>query len=609
MKPGKYIISFFILAIICTSCLNDDFLERTPKDKLTEETLFVENSNFETYVWSLYEVFPAYSGLGNLYGPGFEADDYFKGSKGSEDKWAWQKVKVPTTGGGWDYSFIRKVNIMLDNIDKENKLTPEQKEHWRSVGYFFRAYGHFDLVVKFGDVVWVDHVLAEDSPELYAPRDSREFVMDKIITDLEYAENNIIPEGDNTIDQDVVRALISRIGLFEGTWRKYHGLEGADKYLDECIRVSSLLIEKYPEIHSNYDEVFNSLDLAGVKGILLYRQYVKNVVTHSLSKTHMGSKLDFEMTKDAVDAFLCTDGRPIYMQADFPAREQDPYTEFADRDKRLLYNVLPPYRVATGSEAFEKEWWHTDNPKDRTFFPIMEAISSKGFKLLPITQSGGSVCKFSPHFTLHNGGFGFQATQGGYFPMKYLNHHEPYPVSGCTSDAPIFRIEEVMLNYAEALYEKNGDVDQDVIDKTINILRERGGVALLDKDNVIDDPRRDPDVAPLLWEIRRERRVELMGEGFRFNDIRRWKKGEYVNKEKMGRWYSADQLVADGVIADKKKCKIKFTEGDHGYITYYGDPVAKGLGWQDFYYLYPLPLDDLALNKQLEQNPGWDKQQ
>lgn len=191
--------------------------------------------------------------------------------------------------------------------------------------------------------------------------------------------------------------------------------------------------------------------------------------------------------------------------------------------------------------------------------------------------------------------------------MKYLNHHEPYPITKCTSDAPIFRIEEVMLNYAEAYYEKNGDLTDEVLEKTINVLRKRAGVDPLDKSAVIDDPKRDPDVAPLLWEIRRERRVELMGEGFRFDDIRRWKKGEYVNKQKLGRWYSADQLVADGVISDKSQCKIKFTEGDHGYIVFYGDPVAEGLGWQEHYYLYPLPLDDLALNPELKQNTGWER--
>ena len=552
-------------------------------------------------------MFPAYSGIAKLYGPGFEADDFFKGTNGSEDQWAWQKVKVPASDGGWDFSFIRKVNIMLDNVDRENNLTAEEKEHWRSVGYFFRAYKYYELVTKFGDVTWVEHTLDENSPELYAPRDPRDTVVARMLRNLAYAETHIIEEGDNTIDKDVVQALISRVCLFEGTWRKYHGLKDADKYLDECIRVSSELVARHPAVHPNYDEVFNSLDLAGVGGVLLYRQYVKNVVEQNVTKSHMGSALAFEMTKDAVDAYLCKDGRPFYMQDDFPAKEQDPYTEFEDRDNRLLYTVLPPYKVATANSAYEKEWWFTDNPKDATYFSVMESLSSEGYKLLPIRQSGGSVCKISPHFVYHNGGFAFQATQGGYFPMKYLNHHEPYPITKCTSDAPIFRIEEVMLNYAEAYYEKNGDLTDEVLEKTINVLRKRAGVDPLDKSAVIDDPKRDPDVAPLLWEIRRERRVELMGEGFRFDDIRRWKKGEYVNKQKLGRWYSTDQLVADGVISDKSQCKIKFTEGDHGYIVFYGDPVAEGLGWQEHYYLYPLPLDDLALNPELKQNTGWER--
>jgi hypothetical protein len=227
---------------------------------------------------------------------------------------------------------------------------------------------------------------------------------------------------------------------------------------------------------------------------------------------------------------------------------------------------------------------------------------------LPIKQSGGAVLKFCPHFVKHNGGFGFMATEGGYWIYKHMNTHDPYPLTANSSDAPLFRMGEVMLNYAEATWEL-GAFDQDVADKTINKLRERAGVApmLLPDITASFDPKRESSIDPVLWEIRRERRVEMMADGFRFNDLRRWKKGEYVNKQKLGRWYSAEQLVEDGVISNESQCKLKFIGGgNEGYIEFFGDPVKEGYGWKDYYYLYPLPLNDLALNPQLKQNPGWE---
>lgn len=598
-------------ALLCTACLNNEFLDQLPKDKLTEETLFVEDRNFQTYALSLYEVFPAYQNIDALYGPHLEADDFFRGAAGTEDIWGWQKVIVPAHDGGWNFEFIRDVNLMLDNIDKENKLTVPQKEHWRSVGYFFRAYKYLDLVSRFGDVTWVDHVLDNKSEELYKARDSREVVTKHMLDDLTYAEAHIIADADNFIDQDVVRALITRFGLFEGTWRKYHGMEGGEVYLEAAVKAGAALAEKHPELAPRYDDLFNSLDLKGMPGVLLYRSYQDPLSTHGFGRYHMSNKQNYEMTKNAVDSYLCQDGKPFKAHEGWHEIEKDPYTEFENRDTRLYVTVMPPYKVKTSKEAFTKVWEFTDNPRDAKYFSVMEEITAENGKRLPIRQNGGSVCKHSPHFTLHNGGFGFEVSQGGYWVYKYLNHQEAFPVKVSTSDAPIFRMGEVLLNWAEAAYEL-GQFNQEIADKTINKLRARAKVAPLQLTAICEDPDRDPDVDPVLWEIRRERRVELMAEGFRFNDLRRWKKADYINNQKFGRWYSARQLREEGLLPADKPCKLQFTtsmeEGqvttnsEEGYIVYYGKP----LGWQEHYYLYPLPLDDLALNPKLKQNPGWE---
>lgn len=606
----KKIIFLLSLTSVLSSCLNNDFLEKYPLDQQTELTAFISYDNFKTYSWGLYEGLGGYQ-IDNLYGPEAESDNMFIGTKNSETKWAWQKVIVPTTGGGWDYSYIRRVNIMLDNIDK-SQMSDVDKAHWRSVGYFFRSYKYFYMLSRFGDIVWVENSLNTESPELYSKRDSRDFVADNILRNLQYAEKNIKEGGDgvNTINKDVVQALISRFSLFEGTWRKYHGLKDYELYLNECVRVSAELVKKHPDLHPNYDEVFNSLDLTGKNGILLFRQYNKDLVGHNVSRTLMSSSSRYELCKDAVDSYLCSDGKTIQNSSVFkyPEDEKDPYSEFRNRDKRLLFTVCPPYRVKTSDEAFTKEWEYTDNPADAEYFHVMEEISSEGYKLFPIRQNGGSVLKFCPHFTQHNGGFGFQVSEGGYWVYKHLNHHESYPVTKNSSDAPLFRMGEVMLNYAESSWEL-GLFNQDIADKTINKLRERAEVAPMKISEITEsfDPNRDMSVDPILWEIRRERRVELMGDGFRFDDLRRWKKCEYINKQKLGRWYSAKQLINDGLISNESQCKIKFKGGGtEGYIEFFKDPIKEGYGWLEHYYLYPLPLNDLALNPNLKQNPGYE---
>ena len=186
----------------------------------------------------------------------------------------------------------------------------------------------------------------------------------------------------------------------------------------------------------------------------------------------------------------------------------------------------------------------------------------------------------------------------GFWVWKYYNTHTVATnANGVnTTDAPLFRVGEVMVNYAEAMCEL-GKFDQTAADKSINKLRARGHVAKMTVEDITDDfdTARDPSVPALLWEVRRERRVELMGEGFRLDDLRRWKKGDYVNKRPLGAYVTG---------ASAKNLKVTGgPNNDEGYVYFFDAP----LGWQEHYYLYPLPLKQLALNTNLEQNPVWTK--
>jgi hypothetical protein len=589
-----YIRAIIILAFMASSCSNE-ILEKLPKDQLTVSTTFTTNSNFETYAWSMYaNAFPGYWDLTPINRE--MGSDLLVNNAGTQgDALLWQRKIVPSSSSLWSDSYvrIRRANLMLDNIDN-SQLTDSEKQHWRGVGLFFRAYEYVELIANYGEVPWVDKSLTEvDDDILYGPKTSRNELSQFVLNDLLEAENIINPEGSgpNTVNTDVVRALISRYGLYEGTWRKYHGLGGETQFLQASVDASSKLITDHPNLHSSYDEVFNSESLNGVEGILLYKAYEFGVQNGRWSHYNRSSIGHRDLTKKAVDQYLCLDGQTIHTSPLFDG-EKDAYDEFRNRDHRLYFNTPPPFRVDTGGKN-QLTWEYDSDPKSREYIDLMATLSDDTHKTLPTINWRGLVVRTSPHFRNFNEGHGFNVTYSGYAFYKFSNKISRLQ-NRDSHDAPIFRMGEIFLNHAEAMYEL-GQFTQEVADATINKLRTRGAVAPLNLASIPNDPTRDADVAPALWEIRRERGIEFLGEGLgRVFDIKRWKKlVEYGAEEKLGRWVVnsdyGNNLPVQGGAAE-------------GYVSPFGMPP----GVPEHYYLEPIPSDQIVLNPQLEQNPGWE---
>lgn len=591
-KSSNALVIIFSFVFLFAGCVKD-VLNKSPQLAFTKEKVFATFDNTQNYALGLYTIFPGYS-LSTI-------ENEFNGDLMSRNRtpegssnWIWNRVTVPSTSGNWDFSFIRKVNLMLEGVEK-SKMTREQIDHWKSVGYFFRAYQYFDLLKKYGDVPWIDKVVTDaDKGVLYAPRTPRDTVADNMLKDLLFAEEHIWEPGThnivkNSVSADVVRALISRFGLFEGTWRKYHNLNGADKYLQASAKASAELIERHPDIAPNFGKLFTSESLEGVPGVLLYKQYELGVLVHLVSTfTLRSSESYYDITKKGADKFLLSDGKTRWSSPLFKG-DKDPHDEFRDRDLRMLYTIVPPYKVVVG--AGNKVFEYTQDPKDREYIDLMDSLIGPE-KPLPVIAHNGNVNTSSPSYADYREGYSYDFSYTGYLLFKfYCRHHDISKQD--INDYPIFRMGEVLVNYAEAEWEL-GKFTQQVADMTINKLRERAGVApMIISDITPDfDPTRDPEVSPVLWEIRRERAVELMGEGFRFDDLRRWKKMDYTNKPKLGRWIKSEDV--DG--------KIPIQNGaDEGYIQYWGTPPD----FPDYYYLYPIPSEQIELNSNIKQNPGW----
>ncbi|MBO5252300.1 MAG: RagB/SusD family nutrient uptake outer membrane protein [Bacteroidaceae bacterium] len=689
MKIKNLILSGVAALSVFTSC-NDSFLEREPVGTLGESNAFLTYDNFKAYMYNCYgmftdaRIYTNFSG-GSYYWGGQYSSDFYAGimtnREDSKNPYAYGTKTVTTSSSNWNFSYPRTINIMLSHLDSSN-LTETEKAHWRSVGYFFHAYWYMELVAKYGDVPWINQPLTDESPEAYGPRTPRAEVVDSIISRLEYAAANIgdtSRDGDNCVTADAVKVLLSRFLLREGTWAKYHGLdEPWQNYLEKCLTVSQELMNAYPTLHkgnginkypgAGYDEIMTSEDLSNVPGVIMYKQYLDPLVRHRFSDLIHVEAHRCDAPQHTVDMFLMKNGKPIdNANSGFQGGEgKDLYDYFADRDPRLYINFCPPAVTKIGNYAdpdnettFKKWTFYKAGDTYKGQFEVTPEYEEKfrryidylgpnvfcdngtgdesiGSKRLPGHNWGGTMSSSSPNISHWSQTENYMRCWTGYYFWKHftmweVGSNDYYQ----TSDKPIFTIEEILLNYAEAAKELN-KFNQTVADKTINLLRDRVGVAkmVVSEIDANFDPNRDKgtaawtrgydsktnyEVDPVLWEIRRERMVELMGQGFSFYDVKRWHKAPYyTNRQPCGAWVTAanlpygtgkfsGQFVNYNEIKQTGKAMAQNNSTGSGWIYTYESPLAVGTGWNDIFYLEMVPQDQINLNPELKQNDGYNE--
>lgn len=682
----KIIITLFSAALVLASC-NDDFLEKYPLTDLTETNAFKEYDNFKAFMNPCYDMFTnttIRTSINSSYMNAQFYGDWYGGLVTSRDNsrnpYAYKTITATSDGGGWDFDYIRRINIMLSHLD-EGVLTKEQTEHWRSVGFFFSAYWYMELVDRFGDVPWINKVISEKDEATYGPRTPRAEVADSIIARLEYAAAHIgnFNDGDNTITANAVKAALSRFLLREGTWAKYHGLnEPYEAYLQKCLAVSKELMDAYPTLYkgvdsqntpaTGYGEMWTTENLAGKPGVILCKEFVDNMLMNRYNDFEHIAASSADVPQYTVDMFLMKNGKPIANAGSGyqGGKGKDMWDTFADRDPRLYQNIQPPYVVAPNNGKFDnvnsfKSWKFLkegDNnqghvvtaeeaAKYRYYIDYMGAnakcarggaFGGEGMKRCPGQNWGASLTPVSPNLTTDSRVAYMRCRTGYYFWKNYdMWEFSTGSSAFCTADKPIFKIEEVLLNYAEAAWEL-GLFNQSVADMTINKLRERASVAKMVVADINEsfDPNRDKgnakwwtgkggkfgnyNVDPVLWEIRRERQIELFGEGFAFYDVRRWAKAAYyVNRQPCGLWttaknniYAPKKNAYSGQFVDYEKIQTAGQSAAEnnsvgsGWIYTYESPLTAG-GWLDTYYLMMVPTSQIVLNPQLTQNPGYNE--
>jgi len=470
---------------------------------------------------------------------------------------------------------IRNLNYFLDNYKRGNLANELVKPYLGEI-YFFKAWDYFDKVKLFGDVPWLEHSLQTNSPELFAARTPRAQVMDSVIMILDRAIEYLPVKGseaNNRLNKDMALFLKSRIGLYEGTYRKYHselGLDGS-KFLNYAVQASEALLTKYQLVQGNSSTVYNGLfateSYSANTEIILWRQYDGSLDYGAAFSRYFAQnqRHQFGATRSLVDDYLCTDGLSISSSPLFQGKGSI-QSEMQNRDPRLT-----------------------------------QTIANFGTYQLSSTTIMGSENAPLPNLAGMNG----NKCATGYRVAKwfYNNPADWNRVTNGQQAAPVFRYAEILLNYAEVKYEL-GQATQAVIDQTINKLRDRVGMAHLTVGNEPADPRLDAiylnyvggKIAPLLREIRRERRVEMAFENTRWDDLMRWKAG---NVPIEGIKFVQNQFPK--VVIDKDVYLSA-----EGYIMPYAKTLPSGRKFEENKaYLFPIPIQDLLLNKNLKQNPNW----
>ena len=554
----KYLIQSILVAVTLLTVSCNDYLDRFPKDSFSEPTFFKTENDLIYYANQFYGSLPVQR---------MDNDN-------NSDNMVPQNINtflagtytVPGSGGGWasgDWANIRSCNYFLEHY---SRAETSFKERYAGEVRFFRALFYWYKVVNFGDVPLLLKALDDNSEELYGPREKREKVMDEVVLeDLKFAVANL-PEKNQAaagrLHKDAARALMSRICLWEGTYRKYRNIEGADTYLDACVKASEELMDAGYDIYStgNTDEDYRNLfiqkDLRSNPEAIFYRAYITDKNTHNY--TRQASENNNGMSKDFVYFYLfLDDGKPIGLTS-HPYDDSTPAKECEGRDPRYTQTIATPGFIMT-----------------------------------------------LPDLAVNLPAIGTSRTSTGYWNIKGRSSDlAQFNADKSDLDLFIFRYAEVLLNYAEAKYELTGSLTIAELDKSINLIRDRVGMP-----HLTTNPDADPNavnygytVAPLLYEIRRERRIELVGEGFRFNDIIRWKAGKLIEGVKTIRGMKlTDELRSQ--YADPSSLNNIAVDDDYYIIVY--PSIATTRKWNDKSYLYPLPTDEKD-RCHYEQNPGWN---
>lgn len=578
MKKINFIFIVY-LALMTASCSKQ--LDTSAKDQIDAGNFFNNATDLQVYTNGFYENLPIYT----AYTEDTESDNIIPLVVADRVKGA-RIVPASNANTGWTWEALRSINYFLERYQK----CPDQaaKLKYGGIARFFRAYFYYNKVKMYGDVPWYGKVLTADDPELYKGRDSRKLVMDSVLDDINYAVANIPKEIQlNSITKYTALALKARLCLFEGTFRKYHALGDHEKFLNEAAAAAEELINEgvyklYTAggVNNCYRDLFSRND-QDVTETILARDYNPTFGRHGLSYLMTAPTAGvYGICKDVIDSYLMKDGSRFTDQPNYQTKGF--YDEMQNRDPRLTQTTPGP------------DWMAYKETKPE---PVNINIATTGYRL-----------------------------------VKALATKDQWSSNNSYNDIILFRYAETLLAFAEAKAEL-GTLTQTDLDKSINKLRERVGMPFLNltvananPDAYLESMYANVDKGSnkgVILEIRRERRLELFNEGYRWDDLMRWKEGKKLEKPMVGMYFpglgafdfnndgKADVYLHNGnaggappgtssIVNVNQKRLTDATSGNFNPL--FSTPRIFD---EEKDYYYPIPLEETTLNPNLSQNPKW----
>ncbi len=606
----KHIISilstFVVLGLMAVSC----DLTESPQAEAGRAIVFGDEAGLRNYVYGFYNYLPDYSSAHRI---NVMHDHSAKTNIGTYEQGAY----TTSTSTSWSWSSIRNVNyFILYNTDPN---VPEAvRNNYTGIAKLFRAYLYYDKLVTYGRVPWIDKPLDPTDDDLYKTQDSRDVIIQHIMEDLDYAAENITVTGitpySNTVNKWTALALKSRICLFEGTFRKYHagGSTYGSQYLEGCTISANELLQ------------------AAADAAL-------EVMNDAPYKLHTGTVYENGGRGAYRDLFI----------SDNPVTEEVMLAITQNRDLSVLgeanwyYNSTSYGPHLSMTRSFAKTYLNADgsiyNEKNAAGYKSFAEETAGRDARMCQTIRGADYTRKDKSGTFVRTAPDMSLSLTGYQYTKYVMDDSGYD-NGRTNDndVPLMRFAEVLLNYAEAKAEL-GTITADDWTRTIGALRRRAGITGGDLDTlptVVDTYLQQtfyPNVnSPVILEVRRERAIELILEGFRMNDLKRWACGSdwqnvpwdgvyipgldrpvdlngdgtvdlYVTAD--AEYQKTGQYKSVAMILNKEQKAYQVADDPNGgYVLGYELPRK----WNDNMYVYPVPENVILKNDALKQNPGWN---
>jgi len=545
-----------LIAIWGTSCKKA--LNVVPQDTITDVVFWKSASDFKTAANELYQ------GLDRFAFDDAESDIAFYNPNLISNG----QLQLSQNSPQWtaSYQYIRNANTILahgaGNTDKGI-------QQYVAEARFFRAWYYWKIMEIYGGVPLISTVLGTDDPALYTPRSTQQQTADFIIKDLNDAAADLPLQSDlsnpdiGRVTKGAALSLLARVALYEGTWEKYHGQSDGSAYLTQAITASKAVMNS--GVYALYNGSgaqsyrYNFIEPGDdSKECILDRRYAVGIIGQEYPYDCDGG---FTPTKKLADMYLDTAGVPITnTESKFQGYATET-SEYKFRDPRMTMTFTIP-----GTKTV------------RVFHALVPVANYPDYP-----QRSGAT---------------------GYILYKYMSEDPIGNNGGEAGDASLFgfdrhliRYAEVLLIYAEATFESTGQLTDADMDISINVIRDRVGMphlsnAFLALHNM-----------DLKTEIRRERTVELALEGFRYDDLRRWKTAETELpqdikgiKIKGSEWQSYPFYSTPAYQANTDANGFIITETGRKF-----DPAKN--------YLQPLPTQEINLYQAsghvLQQNPGW----